>query len=514
MSHQTMPHQTTRRVFLRSAGVTGAALGLSRAMGLGKVPTVSADEAAPLPGRVQLRPEIEPIVRMLEETPRDQLLEEVATRIRSGLSYQHVVTALMLAGVRNVQPRPSVGFKFHAVLVVNSAHLASLGSPDSDRWLPIFWALDYFKEAQARDQQEGDWTMGPVEEAAIPAAADASRMFRQAMENWDEQAADVAVTSLARRAGAQEVFESFFEFGCRDFRSIGHKAIYVANAKRTLECIGWQHAEPILRSLAYALLNHHGEPNPSRQDLEPDSFGRRNQQRIMSIDDRWLSGQPDARASEEMLDVLRHSPPDEACDKAVELLNRGVGPQSIWDAVFSCAAELVMRQPGIVALHAVTLSNALHYAFISSGNDATRRMLLLQNVAFLRLFHRAMLGRGSVSADRGDALQPVALASGVPESLDEIFSDVNHDPRAAAGKVLGYLREFPAQTLIDEARRLVFLKGTDSHDYKFSSTVLEDYQTMGRPWRDRYLAMAVFKLRGSAEPDNPLVERIRKAFAV
>ena len=60
---------------------------------------------------------------------------------------------VLLAGVRNVQPRP-VGFKFHAVLVVNSAHLASQASPDTDRWLPIFWALDYFKDAQARTARE------------------------------------------------------------------------------------------------------------------------------------------------------------------------------------------------------------------------------------------------------------------------------------------------------------------------------------------------------------------------
>jgi hypothetical protein len=51
--------------------------------------------------------------------------------------------------VRNVQPRPSVGFKFHSVLVVHSAHLASIGGADEHRWLPIFWALDYFKATQA-----------------------------------------------------------------------------------------------------------------------------------------------------------------------------------------------------------------------------------------------------------------------------------------------------------------------------------------------------------------------------
>ncbi|MGC4054570.1 MAG: hypothetical protein QM757_36285 [Paludibaculum sp.] len=65
-----------------------------------------------------------------------------------------MLAALLLAGVRNIQPRP-VGFKFHAVLVVNSAHLASLASPDSDRWLPIFWAIDQFKSSQAADVKRG-----------------------------------------------------------------------------------------------------------------------------------------------------------------------------------------------------------------------------------------------------------------------------------------------------------------------------------------------------------------------
>src|SRR5204862_6869586 len=137
-------------------------------------------------------------VRILEETPREQLLEEVAARIRRGMSYREVVAALLLAGVRNVQPRPSVGFKFHAVLVVNSAHLASLASPDTDRWLPIFWALDYFKSSQARDVREGDWTMAPVDESAVPPARKAHAALAKAMDDWDEPAADAPRAALAR----------------------------------------------------------------------------------------------------------------------------------------------------------------------------------------------------------------------------------------------------------------------------------------------------------------------------
>jgi hypothetical protein len=473
---------------------------------------VTAAEARPQPNAVQLRAEIEPIVRLLEETPRSELLEQVAARIRGGLSYQEVVAALLLAGVRNVQPRPSVGYKFHAVLVVNSAHLASLASPDSDRWLPIFWALDYFKSSQARDVNEGNWTMQPVDEGAVPAGGKARETFVKAMQAWEEEAADAAVAGLARSAGANEVFELFYKFGCRDFRSIGHKAIFVANAKRTLDCIGWQHAEPVLRSLAYALLNHHGEPNPANSDLAPDQPGRQNQQRLAKIRHDWRDGELDERATTDLLAVFREGSAAEACDQVVEVLNRGVSPQSVWDALLSGAGELLMRQPGIVALHAVTSSNALRYAYATSGNDETRRLLMLQNAAFLPLFLQAMRGRGNVADRRLDELEPISVDVHDENLVNEILADVSRDRMTAARKALAYLQEAPAEPLVDQARRLIFLKGTDSHDYKFSSAVLEDYYHLSPKWRNLYLAASVFKLRGANERENEIVERTRNAL--
>src|SRR5262245_10896914 len=151
-----MNRMHSRRSFLRSAADAGLVLGSAELGFLSGLPVVSGAETRLEPGIVQLRPEIEPLVRLLENTSREQLLEEVAMRIKQGTTYREVLAALLLAGVRNIQPRP-VGFKFHAVLVVNSAHLASQNSPDSDRWLPIFWALDQFKVSQARDVREGDW---------------------------------------------------------------------------------------------------------------------------------------------------------------------------------------------------------------------------------------------------------------------------------------------------------------------------------------------------------------------
>src|SRR5262249_26649915 len=199
----------------------GALVGVGEPGFLSRSGPVSAGEAKLDPKVVRLQPEIEPLVRLLEDTPRNRLLEEVAGRIKKGLSYREVLAALLLAGVRNVQPRPNVGFKFHAVLVVNSAHLASLDSPDSDRWPPIFWALDDFKSAQAQDVKEGNWTMGPVDEKAVPPPGRAREAFIAAMDRWDEPAADAAIAGLARTAGSDEIYELFVRYGARDFRDIG-----------------------------------------------------------------------------------------------------------------------------------------------------------------------------------------------------------------------------------------------------------------------------------------------------
>lgn len=504
-----MLNHPTRRRFLKSAAATGAALGFGDLSFFSRLPRVSAAEAQLDPKIVRFHPDIEPLVRFLEDTPREKLLEEAGARLRRGLTYRELLAALLLAGVRNIQPRP-VGFKFHSVLVVNSAHLASLSSPDSDRWLPIFWALDYFKSAQAQDVKEGDWTMAPVDESRLPPAHKARQAFAEAMENWDEAAADLAVTALARTAGAQEMFEIFCRYGMRDFREIGHKAIYVANSWRTLQVIGWQHAEPVLRSLAYGLLDRGGDLNPAKADLPADRPWRSNQFAIAKIRTDWLEGKPNDSATMEMLETLRHASPDEACGKVIELLNRGVARKSISDALFAAAGELLMRRPGILSLHACTSTNALHFAFQNNANDETRRLLLLQNAAFLTLFRGE---EKSLKPLKLDELQPAKSEKESATGLEQIFADISHDRMTAARGVLAYVKENPEPTdFINTARRLIFLKGTNSHDYKFSSAVLEDFHHVSPAWRDRFLAASVFNLRGSGEKDNSLVNRTRAAL--
>jgi len=498
-----------RRQFLEIAAGTAAVAGTSGLGFLGQLRPLSAAEVQVNAQRVRLHPEIEPLVRLLEDTPRDRAIEEVAQRVKHGLSYRELLAALFLAGVRNIQPRP-VGFKFHAVLVIHSAHLASLASPEADRWLPIFWAVDQFKSSQAADVREGDWTLGPVDEKAVPPSHKAKAAFVEAMDNWDEAAADAAIVGLVRTAGAYEILQLLCRYGVRDFREIGHKAIYIANSFRTLETIGWHHAEPVLRSLTYALLDRLGaKENPAKADFAADRPFRRNLEVVGKIRSSWRDGETSASATLDFLEAVRNGSSSDTSDKVVQHLNKGVSPQSLFDGCFDGAGELLMQSPGILSLHASTFGNAVHYLWDHAGDDETRRLLLLQNAAFLPLFR----GNAKDKGIRIDKLEPLKPEGSGPDALGEIFSDVSKDKLQAARKVLGWLADNPDPApLAAAARRLVFTKGRDSHDYKFSSAVFEDCRHLTPPWRDRFLAASVFNLRGSQDSDSSLVQRIRAAL--
>jgi hypothetical protein len=260
-------------------------------------------------------------------------------------------------------------------------------------------------------------------------------------------------------------------------------------------------------------LEHEGD-NPSKRDASADAPWRKNVERAKQLRGDWTGGKLDNGATLEMLATLRQANEQESCDKVVEIINRGVHPQAVWDALLVGSGELLARQPGIVALHAVTTSNALRYAWETSGSDDTRRMLLLQNAAFVPMFRQAMVARGGKLKELNlDQLQPTSLAGGERKPVDEIFADVGGDKMQAAGKVLAYLESHPDPTeLVDAARLLIFLKGNNAHDYKFSSAVLEDHQRVSPAWRGRFLASSVFNLRGSGERDNALVARTRAAL--
>src|SRR5262245_58976489 len=99
----------TRRDFVAGTARAGALAAVGDLAFLHNLAPVSADEARLTPGKVHLSPDIEPLVRLIEDTPQEKLIEAAAQKVREGTSYQQLLAAVFLAGVRSVQARP-VGF--------------------------------------------------------------------------------------------------------------------------------------------------------------------------------------------------------------------------------------------------------------------------------------------------------------------------------------------------------------------------------------------------------------------
>ena len=88
----------TRRRFLTDMAAGTAVAGVSDIAFLSRLHAVPSAEAKVSPEAVQLLPEIEPTVRLIEDTPRDRLMEVVAERIKAGMSYRELLAGLLLAG--------------------------------------------------------------------------------------------------------------------------------------------------------------------------------------------------------------------------------------------------------------------------------------------------------------------------------------------------------------------------------------------------------------------------------
>jgi hypothetical protein len=497
-----------RRRFLQMASAMGLGAELGPLPELLAITPLKAEDTRVTPEMVKFRPEIEPIVRLIEETPRDRALEVMVGQLKKGLSYKSLLGGLFLAGIRNIKPRP-VGFKFHAVMVMNSAHVLGQSAAVTERLLPMLWALDNFKSSQAQDVKEGDWVLGPVNESRLPKPNQAKAALTAALEKWDEEAADAAVAALCRSAGAAETMEPLWRAGVRDQRDIGHKAIFTAQCWRTLQTIGWEHAEPVLRSLVFGMLDLRGDDR--RRPVGPYETNLENAAKIRP---EWTIGREDPAATKALLQVMREATPEAASAEAVKLLNQGIAPGSIWDAAILAACELIMHSPGIIAIHATTATNALHYIYGASGDDTTRRLALLQAVGWQPMYRGRLKLSDATGIDTLAASTEAKPAAG-DEAVGAIFAAINDDRKKAADQTLAYLAHGGSPDLIfDAARRMIFHKGRDSHDYKYGAALWEESLWSTDPrWRSAMIAASMFNLPGAKTADSPLMIKAREALA-
>ncbi len=513
-----LPAFPSRRDFVKTSASVGFLGGLGSIGSLGRALAAQADVG---PNLVRLSADIEPIVRVIEDTPRERIFEAAADLFRAGVDYRQFMAALYLAGIRNVDSRSS-GSRFHCVYVINSAHLLALESPAQERLLPLFWALDDFKGAQASRPRP----MGPLR-ARTPSGASAVAALRAAVGAWDRDAAEVALAGMARTCGAAEAFEELWRLGAYDFRPIGHKAIFVTNTWRTLQTIGWQHAEPAFRSLGQALAGNGTQfENGLRFD---DQCHRENDEHVrahaaaLPIDwaDQTASGSAaDVATAAALLAPIRAGHAAAACREAIALLTESkVRAGALWDIVHLAAAEFMLRRGNFSDVHAVTSVNALHFGFRMARSTETRLFLLLQALGWMAHFAftgdlannpNPAPGRNILELAPADADPPAEPAA----AAESILTTMATAPTAAARSAFAYARRYASPSaLVSAARRLVFTRATDTHDYKYPAAAFEDMSTVSPSWRPHMLAASILHIPAPTAPESQIIQRARTAVA-
>jgi len=479
-----------RRAFIHAAGATG--FGLTSRFGFG-----ATDRS------------VAALVNLLENLPRERIPSELVRMIRMGLRYEDLLAALALAAVRNVQPYPYVGFKYHSVMMLRAIHSTTQHLSSSDKWLPIAWATDYFKETQAQQRDTDAWRL-PARIAAPVGSAEAARhALIAALDNWDRDAADAAIVNYVSVGRPEEIFPLLFPYGARDLRAIGHKAIAVSNAHYLIGLLGSAQAEPILRSTVAALQNSDAGPNPASHDLQPDQPWRQNLKRLGEIPRNWKQGRNDPGARAELHAALYRESENDSGTVVVELLRQGISPEAIWQVLFDTAAELLMHQPGIVPLHAQTTANALYYAYRVCSDEPTQQMSLLQCAAFIAMFRKLV---GLTQPDLAlEALQPLPPDNTAVDALDEIFADVSAGRRLqATRKSLSYLQSGgDSEALIAKVRQHLVYHADGPHDYKFSEAVFDSYAGLSNSaWRCHFLSAGMAYFKAPVERPGPVVEQM------
>ena len=188
----------------------------------------------------------------------------------------------------------------------------------------------------------------------------------------------------------------------------------------------------------------------------------------------WRGGRRDDAARNELVRTLREVSELDAGRAVIDLLKGGVSTASIWEALFATAAELVLRRPSVVPVHAQTSANAFHYVFQHARAESTQLLALLQSAAFMPRFGRRV--RNARPDLRIDALEPLAVPGNGADTLRDAFSELPHDRTAGARKALHYLQHGgSAERLIASARRQLARNGRHAHEYKFTEAALENY---------------------------------------
>lgn len=475
------------------------------------------------PEPIRFDKEIEPVVQLIENTPRDQCVPTLTKKLREGLTYRQFLTALTLATLRK-------GNAHHEMYVLHPTHEMSLNLPQNQQIIPLFWAMDAFK------QQQNRFPAPPTNiiKHTISNNGQAHGLFKAAMEDWNQEQAEQAIFALVEYGnGPGGIQETLWQYGARDWGFIGHKMIATINGWRLLQVIGWQHAKWVLPFIIKQLLD--GKRDQKSIDHYENNL---NFIKKAALPIGWTAKSEDRNSTLQLLKIMYTGNVPRAIEAAQAFLyNSTCTAHPIWDAIHLSAGEFMLRFEknndvhrgsglGSRPLHANTTANAFRYAFRHATHDATRLLMLLQAVGWVTEFIREEQERGYLRDKSIIDLETTSLPESADQALDEIFDllpirtygqDLTEIPEnrlildTLTSKVLTFGQKFGVNLYQNRVRALTLQKSTpNAHDYKFPIAIFEDLPLINNTWQPYILATSIHGLHSHKAPNTDIFNQLNK----
>jgi len=505
-----MTRRASRRSFLGTASIALAtpALGIS---------VLQADEGEHR--KIDTGHDFESLVELILNTPRNHSARVLADQLGRGVSYQQLLAGLLHAAVRHQGA--------HEIAMMFSAHRIGAELSLKEGLLPLFWAFDSLA-IRIASVQPAEPVVRPLALGTLPSPAKALKVLQDAMVIHDRPTAELAALSLARSLGTRQTVALVWRYACRDSDDLGHTAIVCANVWRALDTVGWEQAEiPLRYMLGSSARGTDATYDGSRQLMEAT---------LAKLPPDWASAEADYKATLELYNEIRSARTAASAELVCEQLVAGkVHAGSVWDAIHLTAADLLYRfktREDIRGwpVHAVTSSNALHFAFRVALDSQTRLLLLLQATSRISdQMTKLSLNAGRLRDCRIVDAEPADVPSNRAEAIEEIFELLpykhpDHKEKdaldrasddAAYCKTLVLLRDVENRSpFIHAACRYLVRKATwNAHDFKFPAAAFEDAGLISERWRPYFLASTVHALHGKASDDAPIFAQAREVLA-
>jgi hypothetical protein len=330
----TSPSPQTRREFLSQVGrgMVTAAVGYGMASELGLAPAFAGDAEQRLEFGA-----LEPLVRLMQETPAAKLLPILTAKLRSGTSLRELVAAGAFANARTFGGEDYVGF--HTMMAMAPGFHIAQELPTEQQPLPVFKVL-YRNTNRIQESGGGQReVLHPVTAATPPTDGSAAEWLREAVHSKDAARAESAFAAIA--GTPEDGFEALLQTVQEDTEV--HRVVLPYRAWDLMSLIGREQAVTLLRQSVRYCVKAEGwsHRNDDARTLLPKMLEEHKLLGMVpgsrSMPDSWV---------EEMSMTIFKASPQQAAAATASALAEGISPEAIGEAIALAANQLILRDHG------------------------------------------------------------------------------------------------------------------------------------------------------------------------